>query len=106
MSEVLRESMDFTGIEPVVHIEDDGLDVRGYEIDNQFYLNFDWQPGSLWDFLEDQKTFREFVVRWLEEMTGEAMAAADIEQLEFLGPSGKDAAADEEGEQAGDQEAG
>ena len=106
MSEVLKESMDFSGHEPILPIEDDGLDVRGYEIDDQFYLDFDWQPGSRWDFLDDEKVFREFVVRWLEEMTGEAMTTVEIDQLEFLGPSGKNAAADEESEEAGDQEAG
>ena len=106
MSEVLKEAMDFTGHEPVLHIEDDGLDVRGYEIDDQFYLDFDWKPGSQWEFLDDEKVFREFVARWLEEMTGEEMTTADIEQLEFLGGSGEDAAADEESDHAGDPEAG
>lgn len=115
MSEQQEDIVDFTGHEPVLHIEDEGLDVRGYEIGGQFYLDFNWEPGSRWGFLDDEDLFREFVSNWLADMTGQAMTEAELESLEFLGnagskdqvsatASGEDAAADEESEEAGAEE--
>jgi hypothetical protein len=98
--------------EPVFHIEDDGLVIKGYEIDEQFIVDFDWEPGSQWDFLDDEAAFQDYVVRWLEVMVGEPMSAVDIEALELVRgsgaeaqsacpmPSGNDLAGNEEGQDA------
>lgn len=74
---------DLSAHEPVVHVEDEGLVIKGYEIDGQFLLDFDWLPGSQWSFLDDEAKFKQFVVNWLEEMTGQEMSATEIEQLEI-----------------------
>jgi hypothetical protein len=93
-------AVDFSGHEPVLHIEDEGLDIRGYEIDGEFVLDFDWDPEGKWSFLEVEEDFMAFVVKWLEEMTGQALEPAEIEQLQLLRGSGQDQAADEESKES------
>lgn len=81
-------AIDLTGHEPVLHVEDEGLDIRGYEIDGEFILDFDWQPGSRWSFLDEEAKFKAFVVSWLEEMTGEPMEPFEIESLQIARSAG------------------
>jgi hypothetical protein len=100
------EFVDLSAHEPVLHVEDEGLEIKGYEIDGQFLLDFDWAPGSQWSFLDDEANFKQFVVNWLEEMTGQAMGAAEIEQLKIARehgrPSSGNDSAGEEKEQPAD----
>jgi len=112
MESTAADLMNLQEHEPVFHIEDDGLGIRGYEIEGQFIVDFDWEPGSQWEFLEDEEAFQEYVVRWLEEMTGEPMSAVEVEALQVTRgstateqvacpmPSGQDLAGDEEGQQS------
>lgn len=74
-------ALDLQGREPVLQFAEDGLQVKGYRIDGDFVLDFDWEPGGSWSFLDDLEAFKAFVVRWLEQMTGQAMEAEQIAQL-------------------------
>lgn len=75
------ETLDLSSLEPVLHVEDEGLDIKGYEVDGKFFLDFDWAPGGRWSFLDDEAQFKQFVVRWLEVMTGRAMEEEELVQL-------------------------
>jgi hypothetical protein len=98
--------------EPVFHIEDDGLGIKGYEIDGRFIVDFDWEPGSQWEFLDDEEAFQDYVARWLEVMTGEPMSAVEVKALQVAResgaaeqaicpmPSGQDLAGNEDGKDA------
>ena len=85
----MSERVELKDLEPVLHVEDEGLDIRGYEIDGEFVLDFDWAPGGPWDELNDEAKFKHFVVQWLEQMTGREMAATDIEQLKITREQGQ-----------------
>lgn len=88
--------VDLSAYEPILHVEDEGLDVRGYEIDGEFLLDFDWVPGSRWSFLDDEEKFKQFVVKWLEEMTGKEMSALEIEQLKLVREHGQPSSGEDE----------
>lgn len=83
-AESTSESVDLSSLEPVLHMEDEGLDIKGYEVDGEFLLDFDWAPGSRWSFLDDEVEFKQFVVRWLEEMTGRAIEEEELAQLSVV----------------------
>ena len=78
------ESIDLSSLEPVLHMEDEGLDIKGYEVDGEFLLDFDWAPGSRWSFLDDEAEFKQFVARWLEEMTGREIEEEELVQLSVV----------------------
>lgn len=88
-AESTPESIDLSGLEPIFHMEDEGLDIKGYEIDGQFLLDFDWAPGSQWSFMDDEVQFKQFVARWLEEMTGRSVEEDELAQLSVLKTAGE-----------------
>lgn len=90
-------SVDLSAHEPVLHIEDEGLDIKAYEIDGRILLDLDWAPESRWSLLDDAAKCKQFVVSWIEGMTGQAMTAAEIEQLKIVcSESGKDLTEDQQ----------
>jgi len=74
--------IDLSDYEPEFEGSDDGLIVRGYEVDGQFLLDFDWEPDSKWAFLDDKTVFEEFVLKFLEELSGETLTSEEVESLE------------------------
>ena len=100
-AESTSEPVDLSGLEPVLQMEDEGLQIKGYEVDGEFLLDFDWAPGSRWSFLDDEAQFKQFVAHWLEEMTGHAVEEEELAQLSVVRPSqqpGQDPADDPKGE--------
>jgi hypothetical protein len=74
--------IDLSEYEPEFEGSDDGLIVRGYEVDGQFLLDFDWEPDSKWAFLDDKTVFEEFVLKFLEQLSGETLTSEEVESLE------------------------
>ena len=108
-AELTPELIDLSSHEPVLHVEDEGLDVRGYEVDGEFLLDFDWAPGSRWSFLDDEVEFMQFVARWLEEMTGREIREEELAQLSVMrtaAGSREDSAEDPESQPAEQAEQG
>lgn len=91
--------------EPLLRLENEGLVIQVFEIDGECVLDFDWPSDSRWTFLEDEAAFEAFAIQWLEEVTGQALSAAEVEQLKVSGPlrleerSGDNQAQQDEGEQ-------
>jgi hypothetical protein len=97
----MSDQINFGGSEPLVHIEDDGLEIKAYEVGDRLVLDFDWKPGSRWSFLGDEEMFLQFAVNWLEEMTGEPMTEEEIKELRVTRDelsSGENQATDEQSE--------
>lgn len=76
--------MDLDAYEPIFEGDEEGLVIKGYEIDGQFLLDFDWEPEGRWSFLSDTEVFEEFVVGLLERLTGQAMSCVEREDLSLL----------------------
>lgn len=89
------ERIDLDAYEPVFEGEEDGLLIKGYEIEGQFVLDFDWEPGGKWAFLDDEAQFKQFTVGLLERLTGVAMASVDVDQLQFAHQSAEQPATSE-----------
>lgn len=91
--------------EPLLRIENEGLVIQAFEIEGECVLDFDWPSDSRWTFLEDETAFEAFAIQWLEEVTGQALSAADMEQLKVSVPlrmeerSGDNQAQQDESEQ-------
>jgi hypothetical protein len=75
--------VDLDGYDPVFEGEEEGLVIKGYEIEGEYLLDFDWKPDSKWAFLDDEDKFREFTVGLIERLTGVKMTSVEIDQLEF-----------------------
>ncbi len=80
----IGSKVDLDDYEPVFEGEDDGLVVKGYEIDGEFIVDFDWSPESKWTFLEDDEKFLEFTVGMIERLCGREMTRIERDQLKFF----------------------
>lgn len=72
---------DLSQYEPTFEGSENGLIVRGYEIEGEYVLDFDWEPDSQWAFLDDDEAFKSFVVKFLEGIYGETLTDAQVELL-------------------------
>lgn len=79
----LGSQVDLDAHEPLFAGEDDGLVVKGYEIDGEYVLDFDWDPESKWAFLEDEDAFREFTAGLISRLAGVEMTSVDIDALKI-----------------------
>ncbi len=69
---------------PLFEGEEDELQIRGYQIDGELILDFDWSPDSKWTALEDDERFQEFAMGVIEKLCGTKMTRIEKDQLEFF----------------------
>lgn len=66
-----EEELDLSQYEPEFVVEDDGLTIAAYEVDDQYVLDFDWADDSKWAPLGDPELFEKFTNELLGRLCNE-----------------------------------